>query len=1063
MAKHRPQSNLPEPATEDIPDVEGFADPNGPFFRRSDWVAFATTLIISLGAYTLTLAPTVTLEDSGELVVAADYLGVPHPPGYPIWTLLAWFFQWIFHFVEYYDQPNPAWAVGFMSAVFGALACACLALLVSRSGYDMLRAMSGITKVLGTKTESLLCWVGGVTGGLLLAFSSVLWSQSVIVEVYSLNAFFLSLILLLTYRWMCRPNESATLYLVAFLFGLGLTNHQTLLFALPALIFAIAFRDLKLFRDCLVGGFILIAIVLIHKAVKVSTGATEELQNQQMGFVYGAIALMAISGPVAFFASGSTASKWNRFFITAGSAIFSVLIAIVLLRNAAEIGKIDLEAQRQQMTFLLGALALVAIPGPIAFFTSGSVLTEWKRFCITAGLVILGVSFYLYLPIASDQNPPMNWGYPRTQEGFWHALSRGQYEKILVINNIRHAFANPDHFFLLLKATIFDFKGFTSVVSQFTWPMGIFVAIGFVGTGFMKWREVSWLLTTYVSFFCLTFVFMLFQYPDLDVQTLFIGRVQYIQSHALYALWISYGLIFLLAFIDTKLKGSPVVKYAGISLAFLLPLVLVSRNYFDEKFVAQCGGAEQNGHDFGWQFGNYQLRGIEGIREEIKDGEEPPPSETYPPEMDLDAIFFGGTDPGRFVPTYMIYSAKVREDVYLITQNALADNTYMAVMRDLYGDRIWIPSVDDSNNAFRKYVDDVRAGRIPPGAEVVEKDGRVSVQGVQGVMLINGILSKNIFAKNKHKHSFYIEESYVIPWMYPYLSPHGLIMKINKDPLPNIPAEIVANDHDFWEWYTNRLKNNPKFKRDVVARKTFSKLRSAIGGLYIFRRNYTEAEHAFKQAIALYDLSPEANFRLADAYVQQRKFDDAIAQIEEFLKKDEGNEKVRTYCNQLISTREKDLRRAELEDQLSKGADLTVAAELLGIYRDLGQASKFQNLANRILGDTRVPTDFLRKVGEISMKGRQWNLTQRAYQLMLERAPNDFSAWIELAAAQLASRKAEEGFKSLQKAVAAGGESARRILRSDSRFKAISNNKAFRQLVPPPAPQSRAFKLPNVN
>ena len=104
MAKHRPQSNLPEPATEDIPDVEGFADPNGPFFRRSDWVAFATTLIISLGAYTLTLAPTVTLEDSGELVVAADYLGVPHPPGYPIWTLLAWFFQWIFHFVDLFHD-----------------------------------------------------------------------------------------------------------------------------------------------------------------------------------------------------------------------------------------------------------------------------------------------------------------------------------------------------------------------------------------------------------------------------------------------------------------------------------------------------------------------------------------------------------------------------------------------------------------------------------------------------------------------------------------------------------------------------------------------------------------------------------------------------------------------------------------------------------------------------------------------------------------------------------------------------------------------------------------------
>ena len=65
---------------------------------------------------------------------------------------------------------------------------------------------------------------------------------------------------------------------------------------------------------------------------------------------------------------------------------------------------------------------------------------------------------------------------------------------------------------------------------------------------------------------------------------------------------------------------------------------------------------------------------------------------SLPTPMETNAIFFGGTDPGRFVPTYMIYSAKVRPDIYLITQNALADNTYMNVMRDLYGDQIWIPT-----------------------------------------------------------------------------------------------------------------------------------------------------------------------------------------------------------------------------------------------------------------------------------------------------------------------------------------------------------------------------------
>jgi len=51
------------------------------FFTRTDWLAFASSFLITLAVYVYTLAPTVTLEDSGELAVASDYLGVPHPPG----------------------------------------------------------------------------------------------------------------------------------------------------------------------------------------------------------------------------------------------------------------------------------------------------------------------------------------------------------------------------------------------------------------------------------------------------------------------------------------------------------------------------------------------------------------------------------------------------------------------------------------------------------------------------------------------------------------------------------------------------------------------------------------------------------------------------------------------------------------------------------------------------------------------------------------------------------------------------------------------------------------------
>src|SRR6266404_3523796 len=56
-------------------------------FRPLDWFTFGvTTFLVFLGYY-LSLAPDLGLEDSGELAVGSFYAGVPHPPGYPVWTL----------------------------------------------------------------------------------------------------------------------------------------------------------------------------------------------------------------------------------------------------------------------------------------------------------------------------------------------------------------------------------------------------------------------------------------------------------------------------------------------------------------------------------------------------------------------------------------------------------------------------------------------------------------------------------------------------------------------------------------------------------------------------------------------------------------------------------------------------------------------------------------------------------------------------------------------------------------------------------------------------------------
>ena len=91
---------------------------SGAFFRRVDWFAFWTATVISMIVYFVTLGPSVTLEDSGELAVGGDQLGVPHPPGYPIWAMCAFVFARLFDWVTFRGQPTPAWSIALMSGVF---------------------------------------------------------------------------------------------------------------------------------------------------------------------------------------------------------------------------------------------------------------------------------------------------------------------------------------------------------------------------------------------------------------------------------------------------------------------------------------------------------------------------------------------------------------------------------------------------------------------------------------------------------------------------------------------------------------------------------------------------------------------------------------------------------------------------------------------------------------------------------------------------------------------------------------------------------------------------------
>ncbi|MBT3293830.1 MAG: DUF2723 domain-containing protein [Verrucomicrobia bacterium] len=1146
------------------------------FFRRLDWSAFWTACIVSFAVYLYTLAPTVTLEDGGELAVAADSLGVPHPPGYPIWTMLSWFFTRVFSFVQFRGQPNPSWSVGLVSVVFGALATGMSAMLICRSGSEMLKASRNRLHAAEESAEDLICWVGGVVSSLLFAFSPVMWSQSVIVEVYSLNAFFLVWVFLLTYHWMRRPSDRF-LYLTAFVFGLGLTNYQVLLLAALPLVFAVFLRDVKLFRDFLITGAPFVIVLGLIKRWESLPKPPPAIES--VGDIFAVFFSHGVLPPIMH-----PTHETFYFYM-----VFNILI-----------------------------LAL-------AFFF----LPRGKTVAISLLLMELGIGFYIYMPIVSDlRNPPMNWGYPRTWEGFNHALSRGQYERIKpadmfsarfidqlgsYLTDLRGQFTLPVALLGFLPFTAWQIKLFGRrfkamyaaiglallatllvVIQRGALAMGLtalaevrldkaligiiillmgaggaslFVSqgeelieklrgklpatlseritvglallgilggyLGFIGilatrigrvtaplrqtgvsiTGgdmlsilgqsmgiitFMILPAVSavvilwlrrsrlefrmtidshtqkWIIATLLGFLAMSLMLIALANPKGDIQDSFIQRVKFISSHALYAFWIGYGLICGLAVFDTIFKKQTVLKWLSLAVVCAFPLIPLHENAYNRELIRTSGGAEQNGHDFGWQFGNYQLRGAEAISEELNPSEEPLPNPTFPPEMTDNAIFFGGTDPGRFVPTYMIYGARVREDVYLITQNALADNTYMSVMRDLYGDQIWIPAEPDSARAFQRYVEEVRAGKRPKNAQLKIEGGRVQVSGALGVMEINGILAQMIFEYNNYRHDFYIEESYVIRWMYPYLTPHGLIMKINAKKTPLGPVTI-RNDQDFWDWYTRRLHGDPKFIRDIVARKSFSKLRSAIAGLYANRGKLDDAELAFQQARTLYPLSPEANFRLTqEVLLRQRRVKESRNLMLDFQERDPHNLKVPSFLSHLDSMETMNARITTLQNMMrQKKLNIVDAMELADLYYKGGMRAQYKQIIDSVASSKTLPPAYRFQLAQRYQQGglipqmagqldlcadklpadtpaniylniarmyaaaRQQPKTMKALEKYVTLEPNDWKARIDMAVMQLAGGDKAAATRSLTVALNKGGAEAQGIVNKDGRFNAI--------------------------
>ena len=218
-------------------------------WSQTELLCAGAVFVVALAVYSWTLAPTVTPTDSGELILAAYGLGVAHPPGVPLWIMLT-------HIASLVPVGNVAVRINFSSAVFAALACAMLTLVVAEILITASCFVAPRRKNKAARQESnvenpnarLLIVAPAVGAGLLVAFSRTLWAYATITEVYALNALLILLVFFLVVRWRRRIIETRTnsggavaaddkwIYAAAFVFGLAMgVHHVTVALTLPAI------------------------------------------------------------------------------------------------------------------------------------------------------------------------------------------------------------------------------------------------------------------------------------------------------------------------------------------------------------------------------------------------------------------------------------------------------------------------------------------------------------------------------------------------------------------------------------------------------------------------------------------------------------------------------------------------------------------------------------------------------------------------------------------------------------------------------------------------------------
>ncbi|MCR6719019.1 MAG: DUF2723 domain-containing protein [Chitinophagaceae bacterium] len=388
------------------------------------WAVF----LVSLATYMLTREARGSLWDCGEFVATAKLLGLPHPPGAPVFTLLGRFFIIIFGDSE----MTAANAVNFMSALASAVTILFLFWTITHFARKM---FVGVGEEMNS-SQIFTVMAAGVVGALAYNFSDSFWYSAVEGEVYALSSFFTALVFWAILKWEHADEHAGTdpesrlrsdrwIIFLFFMMGLSIGVHLLNLLTIPAIVMVYYYRRyqpttkgaiLAFLIGCAIVG--LMQVTIIQYSMK-AAGLFDLFFVNSLGaplfsgFAFYFIALAAvIAWGIRFKKEKFTQRNATIWFILFLGLSLLPFFMVPGSSGGAMFGKF----------ILVGIIAVV-----IGYFIKPTALRVLKLALWSYAFVMLGYSMYFTAMIRSNANPVIDMNNVDNPMNLVYYLSREQY------------------------------------------------------------------------------------------------------------------------------------------------------------------------------------------------------------------------------------------------------------------------------------------------------------------------------------------------------------------------------------------------------------------------------------------------------------------------------------------------------------------------------------------------------------------------------------------------------------------------------------------------------------